>query len=50
MHLKSHLDVALKEDLRANHFNFKGSACVLDSTASKTFRKLTDEQIKKSRQ
>jgi hypothetical protein len=48
--LKSQVDVALREDLRANHFNFKGSACVIDSTASKNFKKLSEDQIKKSRQ
>jgi len=50
LHLKSSVDVALREDLRANHFNFKGSACVLTSTANKTFKRLTTEQIQKSRQ
>ena len=50
LHLKSSVDIALREDLRANHFDFKGTACVLSSTATNTFKRLTTEQIQKSRQ
>jgi len=48
--VKSTLDLALKEDLRASHFHVGGSGSVKSSTVSKSFKKISLDELAKSRQ
>ena len=47
---RSLISFAVKDDLRASHFHVGGSASVKSSTVSKSFKKITLDELTKSRQ